>query len=381
MSAPQSPLFSTRIVVRIVLTIVAVVLTLYVIYLLRRPLSWLVIAAFIAIAVSGPVSVLSQHMRRGLAIALVYITLILIPIGVGALVVPSLVSQAEDLAGNAPEYAQDVTDYVNENETLRGLNDDYDITTKLEEEAATLPEKVPDAAGALRDIGVGFVNSVFAGITILILSIFMVGGGPRWIESALSGRPFAGVFNAEPATHDPQQKQRMERALNHIGAAVGGYVGGALVQATIAGMTAFIVLTILGVPFAASLALLVFFFDLIPLVGATLAAILVAIVTLFVNFPVALIVWVVYAIIYQQIENYVIQPQIQKRAVEVDPFVVLVAVLFGGTLFGIIGALLAIPAAASIQIAIREWMAYRREILGEGIPGERSQPPAGAEGG
>jgi predicted PurR-regulated permease PerM len=372
---------TSRIVLRAVLIVVAVALALYVIYLLRRPLSWLVIAAFIAIAVSGPVSALSQHMRRGFAIAIVYLTLILIPIGVGALIVPSLVSQAEELADNAPEYAQDVTEYVNENETLRSLNEDYDITTKLEEEAATLPERIPDAAGALRDIGVGFVNSVFAGITILILSIFMVAGGPRWIESALSGRLFAGALGAESATRDPQRKQRMERALNHIGAAVGGYVGGALVQATIAGTTAFIVLTILGVPFAAPLALLVFFFDLIPLVGATLAAVLVAIVTLFVNFPVALIIWVVYAIAYQQIENYVIQPQIQKRAVEVDPFVVLVAVLFGGTLFGIIGALLAIPAAASIQIAIREWMAYRREILGEGIPGGRSQPPAGAEGG
>jgi predicted PurR-regulated permease PerM len=373
---------TSRIVFRGVLIVVAVALALYVIYLLRRPLSWLVIAAFIAIAVSGPVNLLSQHMRRGFAIAIVYLTVILIPIGVGAVIVPSLVGQAEELADNAPEYAQDVTDYVNENETLRSLNEDYDITTKLEEEAATLPDRIPDAAGALRDIGVGFVNSVFAGITILILSIFMVAGGRRWIEAAVSGRLLASAGGAEPpATRDPEQKERLERTLNHIGVAVGNYVGGALLQATIAGITSFIVLTILGVPFAAPLALLVFFFDLIPLVGATLAAVLVAIVTLFVDFPVALIVWVVYAIAYQQIENYVIQPQIQKRAVEVDPFVVLVAVLFGATLFGIIGALLAIPAAASIQIAIREWMAYRREILGEGIPGGRSQPPAGAQGG
>lgn len=364
---------TSRIVFRAVLIVVAVALALYVIYLLRRPLSWLVIAAFIAIAVSGPVSALSQHMRRGFAIAIVYLTLILIPIGVGALIVPGLVGQAEDLAQNAPDYAQDVTDYVNENETLRNLNEDYDITTKLEDEAATLPEKIPDAAGALRDIGVGFVNSVFAGITILILSIFMVAGGPTWIEGALSGRLFAGALGVEPATGDPQRKERIQRALNHIGAAVGGYVGGALLQATIAGITAFIVLTILGVPFAAPLALVVFFFDLIPLVGATLAAVLVALVTLFVNFPVALIIWVVYAIAYQQVENYIIQPQIQKRAVEVDPFVVLVAVLFGGTLFGIIGALLAIPTAASIQIAIREWMAYRREILGGGLPDGRSE--------
>jgi predicted PurR-regulated permease PerM len=349
---------TTRYVVRVVLIVVAAALALYVIYLLRKPLSWLVIAAFIAIAVSGPVNLLSQHMRRGFAIAIVYLTLILIPIGIGALLVPSFVGQAEDLAANAPEYAQDVTNFVDDNETLRNLNQDYDITSKIEEEAGKLPEKIPDAAGTLQDIGVGFVNSVFAALTIFILSIFMVAGGRRWIERFLE-------------TRNPDQKERMERAFDHIGAAVGNYVGGALLQATIAGVTSFIVLTILGVPFAAPLALLVFFFDLIPLVGATLAAVLVAVVTLFVNFPVALIVWVIYSIAYQQIENYVIQPQIQRRAVAVEPFIVLVAVLFGGTLFGIIGALLAIPAAASIQIAIREWMAYRREVV---------EPPARTPG-
>jgi predicted PurR-regulated permease PerM len=351
---------TSRLILRAVLIIVAVVLVLYVIYLLRKPISWLVIAAFIAIAVSGPVNILSRHMRRGFAIALVYVTLLLIPIGIGALIVPSLVNQGEDLADNAPEYAQDVTDFVNENDTLRNLNQDYNITGKIEEEAGKLPDKIPDAAGTLQDIGVGFVNSVFAALTIFILSVFMVGGGRRWIEGFLE-------------TREPDQKQRIERAFDHIGSAVGNYVGGALLQATIAGVSSFILLTILGVPFAAPLALLIFFFDLIPLVGATLGAVLVAIVTLFVNFPVALIVWIIYSIAYQQVENYVIQPQIQRRAVAVEPFIVLVAVLFGGTLFGIIGALLAIPAAASIQIAIREWMAYRREVA---IPAAES-PPSG----
>jgi predicted PurR-regulated permease PerM len=349
---------NTRIILRAVLIVVAVVIVLYVIYQLRRPISWLVIAAFIAIALAGPVNALSQRMRRGFAIAIVYLVLLLIPIGILALLIPSMVSQGEDLANNAPQYAQDVTDFVNRNETLSNLNQDYDITGKIEEEAAKLPDKIPDAAGTLQDIGVGFVNSVFAALTIFILSIFMVASGRYWIERFLE-------------TRHPEQKVRMERALDHIGRAVGNYVGGALLQATIAGVTSFILLTILGVPFAAALALVVFFFDLIPLVGATLGAVLVAIVTLFVNFPVALIVWVIYSIAYQQIENYVIQPQIQKRAVSVEPFVVLVAVLFGATLFGIIGALLAIPAAASIQIAIREWMAYRREVV---------EPPAPTPG-
>ncbi len=351
-----------RAILRNVLIVVAVVLALYLIYLLRKPLTWIVIAAFIAIAVSGPVNYLSRWMKRGLAIAAVYIALILIPVGIGALIIPGLVSQAEDLGDNAPQYAQDVTDFVNENETLRNLNDKYDITAKLEEEANKLPDKIPDAAAVLADIGVGIVNSVFAGLTIFILSIFMVAGGRRWIAWFLT-------------TRDPDHAERIERALDDIGQAVGAYFRGALLQATIAGVSAFIVLTIFGVPFAAPLALVVFFFDLIPVVGATLAAVLVALVTLFVNFPVALIVWAIFAIVYQQVENYVIQPQIQRRAVEIEPFTVLVAVLFGATLFGIIGALLAIPAAAAIQIAVREWWAYRRDIAAEPAPGQAPAQP------
>lgn len=352
---------TSRAILRNVLIVVAVVLALYLIYLLRRPLTWIVIAAFIAIAVSGPVNFLSRWMKRSLAIAAVYLALILIPAGIGALIIPGIVSQVEDLAQNAPEYAHDVEDFVNENHTLRDLNDKYDITSKLQDEADQLPEKVPDAAAILADIGVGIVNSVFAAITIFILSIFMVAGGRRWIGWLLT-------------TRHPDHAQRIERALDYIGQAVGAYFRGALLQATIAGVSAFILLTILGVPFAAPLALVVFFFDLIPVVGATLAAVLVAVVTLFVNFPVALIVWVIFAIVYQQLENYVIQPQIQRRAVEIEPFTVLVAVLFGATLFGIIGALLAIPAAAAIQIAVREWMAYRREIAAE--PAAPGQAPA-----
>ena len=352
-----------RAIVRTVLIVVAVLILLYVIYLLRKPLSWLVIAAFIAIAAAGPVNVLQRHMKRGLAIALVYLGFALVPIGLGALLVPPLVTEIQDLAANAPEYAADVEEFVEENETLNNLNEDYDITTKISEEADKLPDKIPDAAGVLSDIGVGLVNSVFAGVTILILSVFMVAGGPRWVNSFIEAQR-------------PEHAERLDRTLRRIANAVGNYVGGALLQATIAGVTAFIVLTILDAPFAGPLAVVVFFFDLIPVVGATIAAVVVAIMMLFVGWT-ELIVWVVFAIVYQQVENYVIQPQIQKRATEIEPFVVLFSVLCGATLFGIIGALLAIPTAASIQIAIHEWREYRRRPLPE--PSAPVQPPpAGA---
>ena len=341
---------SPRAVARTVLIVVAVLILLYVIYLLRKPLSWLVIAAFIAIAAAGPVNVLQRHMKRGFAIAIVYLGFLLVPIGLGALFVPPLVTEIEDLADNAPEYAADVEEFVQENDTLNDLNEDYDITTKISEEADKLPDRIPDAAAALSDIGVGLVNSIFAGVTIFILSIFIVAAGPRWVHSFVEAQR-------------PEHAERIERTLRRIANAVGNYVGGALLQATIAGISAFIVLNILGIPFAGPLAVVVFLLDLIPVIGATIGAVLVGIVVAITgDFPVDLIVWVVFAIVYQQVENYVIQPQIQKRATEIEPFIVLVSVLCGATLFGIIGALLAIPTAASIQIAIHEWREYRRSL-------------------
>lgn len=347
--SPRDPF--GRAALRTVLTVVAVAVSLYVVVQLREPLIWLVIAAFIAIAMSGPVNVLHRRTgRRGLSIAIAYMALVLIPIAIGALLIPSLVGQIENLADNIPEYAKDVTKFVNENQTLNDLNDKYDFTSEIQNAADDLPSRIGDAAGLLQDIGVGVVNSIFVAVTILILSIFMVGGGPRWATTFVRSQP-------------PERSERIERTLTRIADAVGNYVGGALLQATIAGVSAFIVLTILGAPFAGPLALVVAFFDLIPVVGATIAAVGIGVVMLFVNFPVGVIVWTIWAIVYQQVENYVIQPRIQSKAVEVEAFVILVAVLFGSTLFGVIGAILAIPAAATLQIVWREYRDYRREVV------------------
>ena len=344
---------------RVVAVVVVAVLALYLIYLLRKPLGWLVLAGFIAVAVSGPVRLFQRRLRRGLAIGLVYLVVILIPFLVAAVLVPPIVDQANNLATNAPQYARDLTETVQNNKTLHDLDDKYDLTAKIREQAGKLPAKVGDAAGVLADLGAGIVSSVFAGVTILILSIFMVGAAPRWRRS------FVGLHPAQRAT-------ALNRLFDRIGTAVGGYVRGALLQALIAGVSSWIVLEILGVPYPVALALVIALLDLVPLVGATLGAVLVGVVTLFNDFPTATIVWAIWSVIYQQIENTVIQPRIQSRAVQVEPFVVLVAVLFGSTLFGVFGALLAIPAAATLQIAIYEYSLYRRLRL-EGDPDE--EPP------
>jgi predicted PurR-regulated permease PerM len=338
--------------VRVVAVVVLAALALYLVYLLRKPIGWLVLAGFIAVAVSGPVKFFEQKMRRGLAITIVYLGVILIPFLIGAVLIPPIVDQANNLATNAPQYANDLTRTVEDNKTLHDLDQKYDLTAKIREQAAKLPGKVGDAAGVLASVGAGIVSSIFAGITILILSVFMVGAAPRWRQSFVR-------------LHPEHRARALNRLFDRTGSAVGGYVRGALLQALIAGVTSWVVLEILGVPYPVALALVIALLDLVPLVGATLGAVVVGVVTLFNDFPTATIVWAIWSVVYQQIENTVIQPRIQSRAVQVEPFVVLVAVLFGSALFGVFGALLAIPAAATLQIAIYEYSYYRRTRLGE----------------
>jgi predicted PurR-regulated permease PerM len=356
---------SARAIVRIVLIIVGVLVCLYLLYRLRTPLTWLFISVFLAVALSRPVNFLNRYMKRGLAIACVYLGLLATIVALGALLIPPVVTQVDNLAEDAPRYAEDVRDFVQRNRTLRRLEEDYDITQKLEEEAGKLPGRVGGAAGTLRDVGIGIVNSIFALVTILVLTAFLLGSGRRWVDSALALQP-------------PDRAERLRRVLNDMAGAVSGYVNGALTISLINGILSFIVLTILGVPFAAPLAVTMGFMSLIPLVGATIGAVIVGLVTVFNDFPADTIVWTLWAIVYQQFENNVVQPQIQKRTVRVHPFVVLVAVLFGATLLGVLGALVAIPVAASIQIAIREWWSYRssqRPDAQQQMPLPSAQPP------
>src|SRR5829696_8857296 len=138
-----------RVIARNVLVVAGVVLILYILYLLRKPISWLIIAAFLAVAVAGPVNFFQRYMKRGLAIALTYFGLLMIPIALGAALLPPIVNQISDVATNAPEYVQDIEDYVNDNETLQDLNQKYDITDRLQTEAEKLPGKAGDAAEVL----------------------------------------------------------------------------------------------------------------------------------------------------------------------------------------------------------------------------------------
>jgi predicted PurR-regulated permease PerM len=358
-------MLSVRAIVRIVLVVVCVAIVLYLLWLLRKPISWLLIAAFLAVALSPPVNWLNRRMKRGFAITITYLGLLLVPVLLIALIVPPLITEANNFADNVPKYADDVTEYVQKNKRLREINEDYDITQKLEEEASKLPSRLGGAAGTLRDIGFGIVNSLFAALTILVLTAFLLGSGKNWTDAFIGSRP-------------PDQRKRLRRARDNMASAVSGYVAGALTIAMIAGIATYVVLLILGVPFRGPLAVIAGLFSLIPLVGATIAAVLIGVVTLFEDFPTATIIWAIWAVGYQQLENHLIQPQIQKRTVNVHPFITIVAVLFGATLLGVMGAIVAIPVAASIQILLREYVDLRTLSIKTPEPPPPPPEPAAA---
>jgi predicted PurR-regulated permease PerM len=157
-----------------------------------------------------------------------------------------------------------------------------------------------------------------------------------------------------------EREQRYRRLVIEVQQAVAKYVLGNIIISVLATIATWIVLMILGVPYALSLGIVVGFFDLLPLVGATLGAIVVALTTLTVDFPVATIVWIAFIIIWQRIEDYVVQPLVYGRALNVNPIVTILAVLIGASLLGILGALIAIPTAAAIQIVLTDWWRMRK---------------------
>jgi predicted PurR-regulated permease PerM len=334
---------------RTVATVIVSALALYLIYLLQTPLIWLTVALFVAIALSGPVNLLHRHMKRGYALAIVYVAIVLIPIGLGAILVPPLVSSTVDLVNDIPSYISDFENTLSKDKRVEKLDQNFDIQKQLTQLQENLSSELGTAATALSKIGKWVLDSLFGAFTIFILSIFMVARGRRWIDALVRTRP-----ETEGAA--------LDRAFERIGVSVSRYIGGAMLQAFIAGLAAFILLTILGIPSALLLAVVVAVFDVIPMVGATIAGLLVGTVTLFASFPIDTIVWAIFVVAYQQFENYVVQPRIQSEAVNLEPFVVLTAVLFGGTLMGVVGAILAIPIAATLMIALQEWGKYKDEI-------------------
>jgi predicted PurR-regulated permease PerM len=318
----------------------------------------LFIAVFLAIALAPAVEFfVRRKVKRSMAILLSYLCVLVAVFGIGLLVVPPIVNGVNDFVDRVPTYVDDLRN----SHTFRRYDNKYKITPKLEEQAKTLPSHISDAVSGLQSVTVGVFGVVVQLVTILVMAFFLLLDGQRILAFAFKEL-------------GPERGPRVQRVAGDVYRAVAGYVAGNLLISLIAGTLSYIVMRILGIPFAIPLAVLVALFDLIPLVGSTIAGAIVAIVAAIVGFPGVFIAWLIFLVVYQQFENNVIQPVVYKRTVRIHPLIVIVAVLIGGSLLGILGALLAIPIAASIQIAVKEVWQMRHERL---LPD--SAPPAEPE--
>jgi predicted PurR-regulated permease PerM len=343
---------TSRLIAKIVLVACAVLAGLYVLYLIREVIGIVLIAIFFALAIAPAVNWLNDRkVPRWAAILLVYLGIAGGIFGVGLLVVPPIVNGVNNLSEDLPGYVDD----LRKNETFRKYDNKYDITEKLKDQADELPSKLGDAAGTLRDVTVGVFSRLVELFSILVITFLLLMDGPKILEF---------LYRQMPG----EREARVRSVASDISDAISGYVFGNFVISVLAGTVTYITLTILDVPFAAPLAVMFGFFDLIPLIGATLGGIIIAIVTAFVDFPTALIVWAIVLIGYQQIENNIIQPVVYGRTVQIHPLVVIVAVLIGAALLGVLGALVAIPAAAAIQSAVLDWWRFRHRSTPQGTP-------------
>jgi predicted PurR-regulated permease PerM len=337
--------FRPRTVFRVVGILLATAILLEILWIARHVVSWIFIALFLALALNPAVDRLERRVkRRGFATGIVYIAALAVVVGIGLLFIPTLVNQINDFVGKVPDYLHDLTKGRGR---LGFLQEKYHLVDKarkaLHQGGAS---KLFGISGTALALAKGVVNAVLATVTIAFMTLFMLLEGRKWIESFFS--------LLAPAS------RRRWRAVGHdIYRTVGGYVTGNLVISLIAGTLTTIVLLITGVPYAFALGLIVAILDLIPLAGATIAAIIVGAVAFLHSVPAGIIV-IVFFVLYQQVENHLLQPVVYGRTVQLSPLAVLTSVLIGAQLAGVLGALAAIPVAGSLQVILVDWLRQRR---------------------
>jgi predicted PurR-regulated permease PerM len=338
--------FRLRTVLSLLATIIAVAVLLEVVWIARHVLTWILISLFLALALNPAVEWFQRRglRRRGLAAALTYLLTLAILVAIGFLFIPTLVNQVNDFVQKLPDYAHDIT---HGRGRLGFLETKYHIQERIEKAVkdggAT---KVLGLSGAAVSIAKGVITIVVATLTIAFMTFFMLLEGPAWMDRFYSLLP-------------ERSQQRWRKVGHDIYRTVGGYVTGNLLISLIAGGLTTIVLLVMGVPYAVALGLIVAILDLIPLAGATIAAILIGVVAFLHSIPAGIVV-VVFFVVYQQVENHLLQPVIYGRTVQLSPLAVLISILIGAELAGILGALAAIPVAGSIQVVLVDWLRERR---------------------
>lgn len=303
----------------------------------------LFVSIFLAVALNPAVERLRRlGLPRGIAVAVVVLVGMLVVCGSLFALIPPLVTQSAEFAANLPGYIENLKN----NQFLSDLNERFDIIDQAS--ALATANTVTVAMGGLLN-GVSLVfATVFNGLTVVLLTVYFL---------AAFDRLKAGAYRFVPAS----RRQRVELLGDAILAKVGGYTVGALTIAALAGVVSAAFMLVVGIPYAFALAVVVALFDLIPQVGATIGAVIVTLVGFAQSVPIG-IAALVFFVLYQQLENWVIYPRVMRRAVQVSDLAAIVSILIGASLLGVVGVLIAIPVVAAVQLIVREVVFPRQEM-------------------
>ncbi len=310
----------------------------------RSVLILLLISGFLAVGLNPAVEwLLRRGMQRGRAVGTVLVVVLLGFAGFLFAIVPPIVDQTTEFVKEAPTFLDD----LQKNGTVRDLDERFHIIQQAKD-FVTSPDLAASTFGGFLGVGKVVFSAIFSAITVLTLTLYFMSSLPNMKAAALRGVPRS-------------RRARVGLITDDILSRVGGYVAGALGIALCAGVTSFVLLLLTGMPYPLALALVVAVTDLLPVIGATIGAVIISAVAFSQDVRTGAIVAIFY-LIYQQVENYVLYPSIMKRSVDVSPAVTIVAVLVGASLLGVVGALLAIPIAAAVQLILAEVYVPRQDI-------------------
>lgn len=342
---------SNRTVVRVLLLVVVTMIGIAAVQKAGHALLLIFTAVFLALALNAPVHWIAQRIpgkrkgSRSLATALSGLIVVLLLAGFLASIVPPLVRQTNNLISSAPHLIDQVKD---KDSRIGKLVDKYNLESQIDNFSDELGSRLKGASGtAVSTLGkVG--SSVFAVLTVIVLTIMMLTEGPRWV------RFFRDLV--------PEQEQpRVDKLTRDMYKVIKGYVNGQVVLAALASILILPMLFILGIDYPIALMGIVFICGLIPMVGHTIGAIIVTIVALFTS-PLAAILILGYYFLYQQIENYLVQPRIQANSTNMSPLLVFASVIIGVSFSGLLGGLVAIPVAGCIRIVLLDYL-KRKQII------------------
>ena len=340
-----------------ILTVVAVVL----LFMVRHVLLVLFVSVLFAAALTGPSEWLHRRSRLplGLAAVLIYIACFAFIVGIGWVVVPPLLGQLVEFADRAPEYAER---YEGIREAYVELRDDFPALPPFEEQLSRLGDAILDRAGDRAAALPGNVFSIFIDLlAVFFISLLLLTNRLRIRDFVLS------------LTH-PNHRRRAALVLDRTWLRIGGYLRAKVIVMTIVGALTYVSLIVIGVPFAIPLSVIVAFGELIPLVGSWLARIpLFAIAVL--DSPRTFVLTFLASIVIQNLQGYVISPIVEGDQLDIHPLLVFVAVLVGASLGGAIGAFVAVPAAAIVDLVVQEVVVPWRRARLRGSAGAPPRRP------